>query len=307
MEKINLYSRGGEREHGSAVRDSATVILLREAAAAPYEVLLMRRRRNQSFMAGAHVFPGGSLEDADKGPELAACLGGVHSADAKRLLQEPDLPEETARGLFVAAVRETFEEAGVLLARDARGRLVDLSDPGMLSRFAAYRLALHGSEITLAQLLRREGLSLALDLLVPYAHWITPEVDSRRFSTRFFLARLPEGQTPVHDRMELAESCWMTPRFALAEHGAGRIVLMPPTLKTVEELLAFPDIGRLFDVARSRRIFAVLPQAVRTVDGFRLLLPHDPEYTLDGYRQPPHRGETTRIVMEGGIWKTGTA
>ena len=302
MEKINFYSRTGEGDNRRLL-DASTVILLRDRTCGPYEVFLMRRRRSQAFMGGAHVFPGGRLEHADTDPELASCVGGFCAADAKRLIQEMDLPEETAFGLFVAAIRETFEEAGVLLARDGRGGVVNLSDPETAARFAAYRLELHEGRIALAELIQQEGLLLAPDLLAPYSHWITPEIDPRRFNARFFLVRLPEGQIPVHDRMELTESRWMTPGFALEENAEGRIVLMPPTLKTIEELTAFSNTVQLFDAARARRILTIRPEAFRTADGFGIRLPHDPEYTLEAYRQPPRPAETSRIIMEGGIWR----
>ena len=305
MEKDSFFTKSGGRNGADRTpQDASTVILLRDRAGGPYEVFLMRRHRNQAFMGGAYVFPGGRLDEADADPELAACIGGLCAADAKHLLQETDLPEATAFSLFVAAIRETFEEAGVLLARDARGSVVDLSAPETATRFAAYRLELHEGRLTLSELVRREGLFFAPDLLVPYSHWITPEIETRRFDTRFFLARLPEGQVPVHDRMELTESRWLTPAFALAEHAAGRIVLMPPTLKTIEELLSFSNTGQLFDAARSQRIFTIFPEAFRTTDSFGIRLPHDSEYTLAAYRQPPRPGETTRIIMEDGIWKT---
>ena len=304
MEIGRFFTKNGGRDEGKqAPRDAATVILLRDRTEEPYEVFLMRRHRNQVFMGGACVFPGGRLDDADAGPELAACIGGFHATEAKRLLQETDLPEATALGLFVAAIRETFEEAGVLLARDARGSAVDLSAPETAARFSSYRLELHEERLTMADLVRREGLSFAPDLLIPYAHWITPETESRRFNTRFFLARLPEGQVPDHDRMELTESSWMTPAFALAENEAGRIILMPPTMKTIEELLSFSSTAQLFSTARSQRIGTILPEAFRTADGFGIRLPHDSEYTLNVGKQPPHPGGSTRIVMEGGIWK----
>ena len=280
------------------------MILLRERAEGPYELFLMRRGRNQAFMGGAYVFPGGRLDEADADPELAVCIGGLSAADAKRLLQETDLPEATALGLFVAAIRETFEEAGVLLARDVRGDLVDLSAPETADRFAAYRLELHENRMTLRDLAQREGLLYAPDLLTPYSHWITPEIETRRFDTRFLLARLPEGQVPVHDRMELTESRWLTPAFALTEHAAGRIVLMPPTLKTIEELLTFSNAGQLFAAARSQRIPTILPDAFWTADSFGIRLPHDSEYSLAAGKQPYHPGGSTRIVMEDGIWKT---
>jgi len=304
LEIDSLFTKNGGRDEGKrAPRDAATVILLRDRTEGPYEVFLMRRHRNQTFMGGAFVFPGGGLDDADADPEIAACTSGFRAADAKRLLQETDLPEAIALGLFVAAIRETFEEAGVLLARDARGSVVDLSAPETAARFSSYRLELHEERLTLAELVRREGLVFAPDLLIPYAHWITPEIESRRFNTRFFLTRLPEGQVPVHDRMELTESSWMTPAFALAENEAGRIILMPPTLKTIEELLSFSHTAQLFAAARSQRIGTILPEAFRTADGFGIRLPHDSEYTLNVGKQPPHPGGSTRIVREGGIWK----
>ncbi len=305
MEKDSFFTKNGGRNGADRIpRDAATVILLRDRADGPYEVFLMRRHRNQAFMGGAHVFPGGRLDAADADPELAACIGGLCAADAKRLLQETDLPEATALGLFVAAIRETFEEAGVLIARNARGSAVDLSAPETAARFAAYRLELHENRMTMTELARREGLLYAPDLLVPYSHWITPKIETRRFDTRFFLAMLPEDQIPVHDRMELTESRWLTPAFALVEHAAGRIVLMPPTLKTIEELLAFSNTGQLFAAARSQRIPTILPDAFWTAESFGIRLPHDSEYTLNVGKQPSHPGGSTRIVMEGGIWKT---
>jgi 8-oxo-dGTP pyrophosphatase MutT (NUDIX family) len=285
-------------------KDAATVILLRERPGESFEVFLMRRHRNQAFMGGAHVFPGGRLDGTDMDPGLAACVSGLCTADARRLLQEADLPETMVLGLFLAAIRETFEESGVLLARDASGRTVDLTPPERAARFDAYRLELHEKRLTLADLARREELRYAPDLLIPYSRWITPEIESRRFDTRFFLARLPEGQAPIHDRMELTESGWMTPDFALMEHAAARIVLMPPTLKTIEELRSFSSTEPLFAAARSQRIFTIFPETFRTADSFGVRLPYDSEYTIDTFKQPPRPGVTSRIVMQGGIWKT---
>jgi 8-oxo-dGTP pyrophosphatase MutT (NUDIX family) len=305
VEHASMYTREGEQT-ARAPRDSATVVLLRDRPGGPYEVFLMRRHLRQAFMGGAHVFPGGSLDEDDRDPALAARTDGLSAADARRLLQEPDLPGLTAFGLFLAAIRETFEEAGVLLARDTAGRAVDLTDPATAARFAAHRRELHEGRLTLACLAGREGIRYAPDLLVPYSHWITPTVEPRRFDTRFFLARLPEGQAAVHDRMELTESRWVTPALALAEHMAGRIVLMPPTLKTVEELQAFSLTGPLFAAARSRRIGTTLPEAFRTGDSFGVRLPNDAEYTLDTFKQPSRPGETSRIVVQDGIWRTFT-
>jgi len=307
LEPQGIFTQGGDRGGTDrSLRAAATVVLLRDRPDAPYEFLLMRRGRNQAFMGGAFVFPGGTLDESDLNPELTACVAGFSATDAKRLLQEDDLPEPVAFGLFMAAIRETFEEAGVLLARNERGGHVNPAVPETAARLDTCRGELHERRLTLAELARRENLLLAPDLLKPYAHWITPEIEGRRFDTRFFLARLPERQVPVHDQMELTESRWLDAATALAEHAAGRIVLMPPTLKTVEELLGFSDTESLFPAARVRQIRTILPNFFQAKDGFGIRLPTDSEYTPATLRQPPRPGESTRIVFEGGVWKSHT-
>jgi 8-oxo-dGTP pyrophosphatase MutT (NUDIX family) len=305
MKRGSLFSKGpSTSKSGNKPRNAATVILLRDRAEGPYDVFLMRRHKEQKFMGGAYVFPGGHLDDADAAPDLASCISGLCGTEARRLLQEPDLTTTTALGLFLTAIRETFEEAGVLLARDASGYPVIPSSPEAADRFTAYRLELHEGRLTLADLAQREGILYAPDLLTPYSHWITPEIEPRRFNTRFFLAPFPKGQVAAHDRMELTESRWMTPASALAEHKAGRIVLMPPTLKTMEELETFSCTGDLLASTRSKRICTTFPEVFRTADSFGIRLPHDSEYSSAEWRQPPRPGETTRIVMQNGIWKS---
>jgi len=284
--------------------DSATVILVRDSSQGQYKVLLMRRHRDQGFMGGAFVFPGGRLDEGDCDPDLIRYTRGFTAAEAKRRLQAPDLPEEKALGLFFAALRETFEEAGVLLGHDQAGRPIDFQAGETAGRFAAYRLQLHQNQLSLRGLAEVENLQYALDLLVPYAHWITPEVEARRFSTRFFLARNPEGQLPFHDTIEMTKSQWVTPSEALALHQASNILLMPPTLKTIEELNKSESVDQLLSAARSRRIRTILPQAFVAGDGFGVKLPHDPEYTIEAYKQSPRPGETSRIVMLNGRWRT---
>ena len=290
-----------------ALRNAATVILVRDRAEGPYEIFLMRRHRNQAFMGGAFVFPGGRLDDGDCHPALRDHLFGPAPEALLERLQEPMLPESSARGLHLAAVREMFEEAGVLFAVDISGTVLNFQEPETARRFAAYREILHRGEMTLLDLAVREGIRFALELLLPYAHWMTPEIESKRFDTRFFLARLPEGQKAVHDEAELMASVWMTPAQALAEHEAGRIVLMPPTLKTVEELRAFRTTDELFRAVAGRAIPPILPQVFTMGDEFGVKLPFDPEYTLAAFKLPLRPGETSRIVSRKGIWATATA
>jgi 8-oxo-dGTP pyrophosphatase MutT (NUDIX family) len=284
--------------------DSATVILTRDSNQGPFRILLMRRHRDQEFMGGAFVFPGGRLDSGDCDPALTSYAHGLTAAEARRRLQAPDLPEEKALGLFFAALRETFEEAGVLLARDPSGHLIDLAEGERAGRFAEYRLQLHQNTLSLRELAERERLRYALDLLVPYAHWITPEIESKRFSTRFFLARQPAEQLSSHDTIEMTKSKWIAPSAALEQQKAGQILLMPPTLKTLEELKEFESLEDLFQAARSREIHTILPEPYRIENGFGIRLPHDPEYGIEAYKQDPRPGETSRIVMTDGTWRT---
>ena len=283
---------------------SSTVILTREGKRGSFQVFLMRRHRAQNFMGGAYVFPGGRLDDEDCDQELTFLARNMGPADAKRLLQEPDLQEETALGLFFAAVRETFEEAGVLLACDATGSLIRFSEGETAGRFATYRLQLLEKRISFREIAERETLCYALDLLVPYAHWITPEIESKRFDTRFLLARHPKGQAPFHDNIEMTKSLWTTPAQALQDHKESRILLMPPTLKTIEELNQFTSIDDLFAFARTRQIHTIMPEAFQFPGGFGVRLPHDPEYSLSEFKCPPRPEEPSRIVMKKGRWQT---
>jgi len=279
------------------------VILTRDSGNRPFQVFLMRRHHAQKFMGGAYVFPGGKLDEEDCRGEQVPDTGELNPARAKQLLQEPNLPENTARGLFFAAIRETFEEAGVLLARDKAGSLLRFSEGETAGLFARYRLQIYEKKISLSELAEKERLSYALDLLVPYAHWITPEIESKRFDTRFFLCRHPRGQAPFHENIEMTKSLWITPAEALQEHEEGRILLMPPTLKTLEELSAFPTIDALFSHAHQLRIHPIQPEAFQFQGGFGVKLPHDPEYTLREFKQPPRPGEPSRIVMQDGRWR----
>ena len=144
----------------------------------------------------------------------------------------------------VAAVRETFEEAGILLARDRQGQFVRLDDAELQVRFTRHRRDVHSGARSLREVIEAEGLRVALDALVPFAHWLTPPIDVRRFDTRFFLARMPPGQTPAHDDTETTHGVWVTPADALARCRRGDTSLPPPTWTTLRELEAFSDGGR---------------------------------------------------------------
>jgi 8-oxo-dGTP pyrophosphatase MutT (NUDIX family) len=282
------------------LKDAATVILIRSSNSYAWEIFLARRHQKQSFMAGAYVFPGGQLEDADNDPQLENYIKTADIFDPSQLLQDSSLSGEKALGFFIAAIRETFEEAGIFLGGKTSGNFISLNNEETLHRFNHYRRQINASHITLTEIARKENILFFPDALVPYAHWITPEFEKKRFNTRFFLAKLPHGQTPVADAAELTESLWVTPQKALEMHRRKEIILMPPTLKTIEELTAFRDIEKLFSATRKKIIYPILPQ----LTGNSLKLPHDPKYSIDSYKRPVNLSEPSRILFENGVWKT---
>jgi 8-oxo-dGTP pyrophosphatase MutT (NUDIX family) len=247
-------------------RDAATVVLLRDTATGP-EAFLLRRTAELEFAPGACVFPGGSVDahDADEGIAWA----GPGPADFGARL---DVLPDRARALVCAAVRETFEESGVLLA----GAPLTGDRPGL----AGYRHALLAGTTSLGEVLSRLGLMLRADLLTPWARWITPEASPRRFDTWFFAAELPPGQTAttapegVGDQADPGESesgMWLCPAAALEAAQAGRITLLPPTAVTLGELAGHRDVADI--LARRRVITPRLPRVVVEAGRIRLAMP----------------------------------
>jgi 8-oxo-dGTP pyrophosphatase MutT (NUDIX family) len=239
----------------SVPRDAATVMVLRAApVGGDLEVLMLRRVAGMKFAPGAYVFPGGSVDEADHGAEI-----GWHGPDpaefGARLGASPGL----ARALVCAAVRETYEEAGVLLAGTQDG-IAEPSGPS----WEADRLALAGSTMTLAGLLSRRDLLLRADLLVPWARWITPEAEPRRFDARFFVAALPQGQQPTRHEAESDTMAWMRPADALEAARAGEISMLPPTAVTLNDFAVEAAAGGgVADILAARRtIRPVLPRLV---------------------------------------------
>jgi 8-oxo-dGTP pyrophosphatase MutT (NUDIX family) len=247
-------------------RDAATVILLRQAASG-VEAFLLRRTAELEFAPGAFVFPGGSV-DARDADETIGWAGPV-PADFGALL---DVPPDRARALVCAAVRETFEESGVLLAGASPTELV--SDSAAL---AGDRHALLTGSASVGEVLGRRGLVLRADLLTPWARWITPEASPRRFDTWFFAAALPPGQTATAapeghaDPGESESGTWLDPAAALKAAQAGEITLLPPTAVTLGELARHPDVAGI--LARRLVITPRLPKVIVEGGRARLAMP----------------------------------
>jgi len=290
-----------ESAQAAVPKESATVILVRSNQANSWEVFLARRHRDSSFMAEAYVFPGGQVAAADTDAQLNGHISTPDNFNPQALLQDDRLSPETAQSFFICAIRETFEEAGVLIARTSSGHSINFDSHQENERFTAYRRELNAGTITIYDIAEKENLLFPLETLTPYAHWITPEIMPKRFRTFFFLVKLPEGQKTTTDCSELTDSLWSTPRDILKMYSNKEIMLMPPTLKTMEELTAYASIDELFTAARGRAIYPVMPQPGEKI----LKLPHDPEYSIEKYKQPGRPDEPSRIVMTDGIWKTG--
>jgi 8-oxo-dGTP pyrophosphatase MutT (NUDIX family) len=244
-------------------RDAATVALVRDGADG-LEAYLLRRVRAMAFAGGAHVFPGGSVDPADRAAATdVAWAGPAPSWWATAFGTD----EVTALALVCAAVRETFEEAGVLLAGPSADELVaDVDDDG----WEAERRALEAGEVSLSQVLSRRGLVLRADLLTPMAHWITPEPEPKRFDTRFFLAALPSGQSCRDVGGEADARLWVPVRRALDDG----LTLMPPTRAMLTDLARFGDVASA--LAARRSISPVMPSLVLDGDRIRIQVP-DPE------------------------------
>jgi len=266
----------------AAARPASTVVLLRPAN--PFDVFLVRRSDNIAFMGGAHVFPGGGVDDEDRLDDIDALSDGAAEAAARM----SDVPREVALAHHVAALRELFEEAGVLLARQVPTQQLE-----------RYRRDLLAGQTTFGDIVRGERLRLAFDELAYFAHWVTPEIETRRFDTRFFIARSPEGQTPVHDEGETSHSEWFAPLAAIERCRSGVISLPPPTWTTLSMLSRFGSIDEVFGWARRKPIPRVQPRFEKRGDQTLLFYPGDPMYpAVEGFD-----AAETRFVLENRRWR----
>jgi len=250
-----------------APRSASTILLLRDGAAArEIEVFMMVRHHQIEFNSGALVFPGGSVDAGDR--EIMARPDLYSGGEG---LAEVDL------GFRIAAIRETFEESGILLARPKGASApVDAARAGEIAD--AHRVALCEHKISFLTILADNGLQLVLDALVPYAHWITPEGLPKRFDTWFFLAAAPPDQLGAHDGRESTDSIWVSPREAVEGGETGRFKLPFPTTRNLIRLAKQSDVKAALDDARGMSIVTVMPVMTRTNGGRQLRIPREAGY-----------------------------
>ncbi len=253
----------------SEPRQAATVLLLRDGAPG-LEVYLLRRTKGMPFAGGMTAYPGGGVDPRDGDAEVA--WSGPSPA---RWAAAFGCDERLARELVCAAVRETFEEAGVLLAGDPAGG----HGPGAVvpdvsgDDWEQQRRALLTRDLSLTELLAGRGLALRSDLLRPFAHWITPPVEPRRYDTKFFVAALPVGQEARDVSGEADEASWLTPSAALAEASAGARPMLPPTTHTLGQLAPFPDVAAALAGSPPEPLHPISPTFEETPDGRWAVLP----------------------------------
>jgi 8-oxo-dGTP pyrophosphatase MutT (NUDIX family) len=263
-----------QKKEPAPPRPATTVLLLRPSTpgdmASPLEVFMVVRHHQIDAFSGALVFPGGKLEDADGDPRLRARCGGADRIGANRIGDE----ELKFR---IAGVREAFEECGVLLARK-RGQRAVIAAADLLAIEKKWRARLAKDEASIVDLVEAEDLELATDLMVPFAHWITPTFAPRRFDTWFFLAEAPEDQIALHDGSESVDSVWIAAQQAIDEATAGRRTLVHATTKNLELLAEGKTVVGALSQATERKIVTVQPW-VENRDGKRFLhIPADAGY-----------------------------
>lgn len=250
---------------------AATVILVRNSSHSP-EVLMLERHSRSAFLPDAYVFPGGRVDDADRA--LADRVTGLTTDKARRALAHVD--PKLALAFFVAAIRETFEESGLLLAR--RRGSEDLLDPDTSAALGGARSAVAHDAFEFERLVLREDLILAGDRMAVHAHWITPEESPKRYDTIFFCAEAPRGQRALHDGVEVTNSVWIRPEDALEDWRRGERQMIQPTWCNLETISGFAQSHEIIEMSRGRPVMPVVPTPVGEAGSRKLVIPPEAGY-----------------------------
>ena len=258
------------------LRDAATVMLVRDRHEGGMEVFMLRRNLNSDFVGGAYVFPGGAVDEADRHADLEAVCEGRSDDQASVLLGV----DKGGLAYWVAAIRECFEEAGVLLATEAdTNDVISFKDPETAEHFNRHRKAVDSGEARLLEICELEGLQLAVDQIHYFSHWITPVGPPRRYDTRFFVTAAPPEQVPLHDDRETIANTWIAPQEAIDRHAAGEFEIIFPTIKNLEAIARFDKSADLLAAAAAiEEVPTILPRITSDGHGVRILLPGDPGY-----------------------------
>ena len=261
------------------IRAAATVMLVRDHPINGLEVFMLQRTLAAVFAKGMYVFPGGRVDVNDNEDQLEAVCDGLDDEEASALLGIPN----GGLSYWVAAIRECFEEAGVLLARPtSSNELIRFdTDTALQNRFNAARHEIHDGKMSLVELCTTENLRLVTDNIHYVSHWITPLGEPRRFDTRFFIARAPEAQEPLHDDNETIASLWVSPIEALDRHARGDLAMIPPTTSNLQFLAPHGTTTDALNAAKKIGTpTAILPKLKTDADGkvIGIAMPGDADY-----------------------------
>ena len=227
-------------EEPTVPQAAATVLLVRDSKDEGIEVFLVERASKANF-GGAFVFPGGKVDPEDGLDNMEAITTGSSDQHLSNILGE----EKGGLAYWVACIRECFEEAGILIAFREDGSPFDPSDSNERNRFMEYRNRLNAGEAVLEEMCKNEKLTLATERLAYLAHWITPKIEKRRYTTRFFVAIAPQGQEGLHDGSESVNSLWIRPEDALQQQKDGKLLLIMPTIKNLESICGYSNVETL--------------------------------------------------------------
>jgi 8-oxo-dGTP pyrophosphatase MutT (NUDIX family) len=237
----------------------------------------MVERASKANFGGAYVFPGGKVDTEDGRERMEKICSGPTDATASNILGE----EKGGLAYWIACIRECFEEAGILIAYRKDGSPFDPETPEENSRFIDYRNKLNSGESILEEMCEKEGITLATNRLAYLAHWITPKIEKRRYTTRFFIALAPSGQEGIHDGSESVNSLWIKPEDALSRHAEGTLLMIMPTIKNLENICGFNNTEELLKdkvTMDSKDIPTIEPKFFIKDGKMTGLLPGDPGY-----------------------------
>ncbi len=276
-------------------RPAATIILARNSADG-VEVLMMQRTTAVDFATGMHVFPGGAVDPTDHHPEIASLCVDLDDARASQMLGI----EQGGLAYWIAAIRECFEESGLMLGYRAERELVRLQGEDA-DRLAKLRLEMAQNKLTFADILKAEQFRAATDRIAYYSHWITQAGRPKRYDTRFFVAQAPEGQTAEQDNHETVGQVWVRPEQAIEMNKAGTIELMFPTIKTLESLTPFKEVEELLEYSRMPKPKVLIAPFTATArDGKQhILIPGDFAYTEVRKIDPENKGTAQSFIEPG--------
>ena len=250
----------------SPIPSSTIVIARNNQLGTGIEIFMVVRHHQIDFASGALVFPGGKVSESD------------FDSDLRKQTNTDSKPDETQLPLMVAAIREAFEESGILFARSTESSSLVTNE--IAEKLEPYRAQLEKNHCSMAEFTRKESLSLALDELHHFAHWVTPDMVPKRFDTHFYLARAPEGHLGSHDGQESVDSIWISPQQALSDADNGKLKVIFPTRMNLMRLAQYASVEEAIVATKQQEVVRVVPWTEQKEAGAMLCIPENAGYEI---------------------------